>query len=79
MVTKGTHFANALATIIEFTTCFHEFSEYESTIFFYQYFSVENENKFFIGQKMHTFSLTCERLRKLKQILHNVWWKKFVD
>ena len=61
----------------------HVFTNFPKTnlliFLFHQYFSVEKENKFLIGQKRHIFSLTCERLRKLKQIFHNVWWKKFVD
>ena len=43
--------------------------------FFNQYFSVE---KFLIGPKRQFF-LSCEHLQQSKQILRNIWWKKFVD
>ena len=51
--------------IIELTTCFHEFYEHESTNLFHQYFSVEQQNKFLIGQKK---ILSLEYLKKSKQI-----------
>ena len=50
---------------IELKTCFHEFYEYESTIFFHQYFSVEKENEFLIGPKKALF-FSIEHLKKIK-------------
>ena len=63
-------FAAVLAHVrsnIEFTTCFHEFFKYESTIFFYQYISVEKEI-FLIGH----FLLSFDYWGKAQQILHTL-------
>ena len=60
--------------IIELTTCFHEFAEYESPNLFHQYLSVEKQTKILIVPKK-TFFLSFEYLKKSKQIPHNIWWK----
>ena len=44
--------------IIELTTCFHEFAEYETPNLFHQYLSVEKQTKILIVPKKHFFSVS---------------------
>ena len=62
------HKNTSAVTDIELMTCFH------------QYLLVEKENKFkfLIGPKRLLFSVLSIG-KKSKQILNNIWWKKFVD
>ena len=56
---KITVFQDSINKLVKLTTCFHEFSEYESTICFYQYFQLfynHKENKL-IGPKRLFFSV----------------------
>ena len=58
---------------IVLTTCSHEFCEYESKNFSYQYFQL----MYCILQKAFFPSFEHLRKRKSKQILRNICWKNF--
>ena len=56
-------------TIIEFMTCFHEFSKYESTNFLTNLSQLKKKTNFLL---VKIFFLSFEHLRKSKQISHYV-------